>query len=249
MKSSIREISSHFFMNSHNNILNANWETITDSLHARGYAIIPDAITEIECNSLIQQYSDKELYRKTIVMERYRFGLGEYKYFNYPLPELIQNIRQTIYPKLAPIANNWMHFLNITKSFPDSLDALLKRCRASGQDKPTVLILKYGPGGFNTLHQDLYGEIYFPMQAVLFLNEPDEDFKGGEFVLLEQIPRAQSKAIVLKPRKGDMLIFTTNFRPVKGSKGYYRCNMKHGVSEVISGNRHTLGIIFHDASS
>ena len=145
MKSSIREISSHFFMNSHDNILNANWETITDSLHARGYAIIPGAITAIECNSLIQQYSDKELYRKTIVMERYRFGLGEYKYFNYPLPELIQNIRQTIYPKLAPIANNWMHFLNITKSFPDSLDALLKRCRASGQDKPTILILKYGP--------------------------------------------------------------------------------------------------------
>jgi len=249
MKSSIREIHHIFFMTSHDKILNADWKTITESLHARGYAVVPEVLTCVECDSLIQKYSDEELYRKTIVMERYRFGLGEYKYFNYPLPELIRNIRQTIYPKLAPIANKWMQVLNINTSFPDSFDGLMKLCRANGQDKPTALILKYGPGGFNTLHQDLYGEIYFPMQAVLFLNEPNKDFEGGEFVLVEQIPRAQSKAIVLKPRKGDMLIFTTNFRPVKGSKGYYRCNMKHGVSEVISGNRHTLGIIFHDALS
>ena len=182
-------------------------------------------------------------------MERYRFGLGEYKYFNYPLPNLIQNIRENIYPKLAPIANAWMKVLNIHKIFPNTHQELLKQCNDNNQTKATVLILKYGKGGYNTLHQDLYGEIYFPIQTVLFLNEPDEDFTGGEFVLTQQTPRAQSKAIVLKPKKGDMLIFTTNFRPVKGTKGYYRVNMKHGVSAIHSGERHTLGIIFHDALS
>lgn len=182
-------------------------------------------------------------------MERYRFGLGEYKYFNYPLPDLIQTIRKTIYPSLAPIANYWMKVLNIDTKFPDTFQELQARCHANNQLKPTVLILKYGKGGHNTLHQDLYGDVYFPIQTVLFLNKPDEDFTGGEFVLTQQTPRAQSKVIVLKPKKGDMLIFTTNFRPVKGSKGYYRVNMKHGVSEIQSGERHTLGIIFHDALS
>ena len=180
-------------------------------------------------------------------MERYRFGLGEYRYFKYPLPNLIQNIRENIYPKLAPIANKWMEVLNIDQNYPDSFESFQERCQASGQTKPTVLILKYGPGGHNTLHQDMYGDIFFPIQIVLFLNDPEEDYTGGEFVLTQQTPRAQSKAIVLKHGKGDMLIFTTNFRPVKGTKGYYRVNMKHGVSEVHTGNRYTLGIIFHDA--
>jgi hypothetical protein len=181
-------------------------------------------------------------------MERYRFGLGEYKYFNYPLPGIIEKLRQDIYPKLAPIANNWMRILNIDKQYPATLPELLEQCHQHHQTRATPLILKYGKGGYNTLHQDLYGDIYFPMQLVLFLDEPGTDYEGGEFVLIEQKPRAQSRAIVLKPHKGDMLIFTTNFRPVKGSKGYYRVNMKHGVSEVTSGQRHTLGIIFHDAS-
>jgi hypothetical protein len=141
-----------------------------------------------------------------------------------------------------------MRVLNIDKHFPESLEQLLELCHAQNQHRPTPLILKYGTGGYNTLHQDLYGEVYFPMQAVLFLNEPDADYEGGEFVLIEQRPRAQSKAIVLKPSKGDLLLFTTNFRPVKGSKGYYRVNMKHGVSELTAGKRHTLGIIFHDAT-
>lgn len=182
-------------------------------------------------------------------MERYRFGLGEYKYYNYPLPDLIQKIRETIYPKLAPIANSWMKVLKIPTIFPDTHQELQELCHTNGQLKPTVLILKYGKGGYNTLHQDLYGDIFFPIQVVLFLNEPDVDYTGGEFVLTQQIPRAQSKAIVLKPKKGDMLIFTTNFRPEKGNKGYYRVNMKHGVSEIHKGERHTLGIIFHDAIS
>jgi hypothetical protein len=180
-------------------------------------------------------------------MERYRFGLGEYKYFDYPLPYLIQEIRTSIYSKLAPITNAWMKALNIETIFPKTHQELLKQCHDNDQLKATVLILKYGKGGFNTLHQDLYGDVYFPIQIVLFLSEPDEDYTGGEFVLTQQTPRAQSKAVVLKPKKGDVLVFTTNFRPVKGTKGYYRVNMKHGVSEVHSGERCTLGIIFHDA--
>jgi len=230
-------------------ITNMDWPTITESMHQKGYALASNILSTAQCDELIDNYSDHQLYRKTVVMERYRFGLGEYRYFDYPLPNLIQEIRQGIYPHLAPIANLWMKALNIDRQFPNVLAELKMLCDAQDQTKPTVLILKYGKGGFNTLHQDLYGEIYFPIQIVLFLNEPDQDYLGGEFVLTEQIPRAQSKAIVLKPKKGDILIFTTNFRSVKGAKGYYRVNMKHGVSELHSGQRHTLGIIFHDALS
>lgn len=226
-----------------------NWNLVGEDMHLKGYVIIPKILSEEQCTELIQEYDNKNLYRKTVVMERYRFGLGEYKYFDYPLPKIIQTLRETIYPKLSPIANLWMRVLNIDKVFPETFEELQSLCHQSNQLKPTPLILKYGKGGFNTLHQDLYGDVYFPMQAVLFLNEPDKDFTGGEFVLTQQTPRAQSKAMVLKPKKGDMLIFTTNFRPVKGTRGYYRVNMKHGVSEVINGERHTLGVIFHEATS
>lgn len=226
-----------------------DWQSVTVSMNEKGYALIPKILTDEHCRELIQAYNDEDQYRKTVVMERYRFGLGEYKYFNYPLPPIIQTLREVVYPNLSPIANLWMKALKIEKHFPKTFEALQSLCRQNNQLKPTPLILKYGKGGFNTLHQDLYGDIYFPMQAALFLNEPDEDFIGGEFVLTQQTPRAQSKAIVLKPRKGDLLIFTTNFRPIKGTRGYYRVNMKHGVSEVTSGERHTLGIIFHDANS
>jgi hypothetical protein len=225
-----------------------DWDQISAQLNDSGYALVSDVITATECNDLAMGYDNKELYRKTINMERYRFGMGEYKYFNYPLPPVIEQMRQSVYPYLAPIANNWMKVLNILKQFPSIHTELVEECHTHQQIKPTPLILRYDKGGYNTLHQDLYGEIFFPMQLVLFLDEPGKDYGGGEFVLIEQRPRAQSKAIVLKPRKGDMLIFTTNFRPVKGSKGYYRVNMKHGVSEVTSGRRHTLGIIFHDAA-
>jgi hypothetical protein len=230
-------------------IASINWEGITEEMHEKGFAIIPEFLETEQCTELIRSYDNVNAYRKTVVMERYRFGLGEYKYFNYPLPNLIQSIRGSVYPKLAPIANTWMKVLNIPTIFPGTHHELLKQCNENNQLKATVLILKYGQSGYNTLHQDLYGDVYFPIQTVLFLNEPDEDFTGGEFVLTQQTPRAQSKAIVLRPKKGDMLIFTTNFRPVKGSKGYYRVSMKHGVSEVHSGERHTLGIIFHDALS
>lgn len=226
-----------------------NWHSVAEDMHARGYALLPELLSGEQCANLVKDYENAALYRKTIIMERYRFGLGEYKYFSYPLPSLIQAIRENIYPRLAPIANSWMQALKIDSVFPASFQHLQEQCHTAGQTKPTVLILKYGTGGHNTLHQDLYGDIYFPMQLVVFLSEPDEDYTGGEFVLTQQTPRAQSKATVLKPRKGDVLIFTTNFRPVKGSKGYYRVNMKHGVSELHSGERYTLGIIFHDALS
>jgi len=223
------------------------WANVNESLNDRGYALISNLITERDCNTLIEGYNEHALYRNTISMERYRFGKGEYKYFNYPLPAIIQEVRETIYPKLAPIANLWMQVLKRKDHFPDSHKELRQRCHDAGQVKPTPLILKYGKGGYNTLHQDLYGEVFFPIQTVVFLNEPERDYEGGEFVMTEQRPRAQSKAIVLKPQKGDMLVFTTNFRPVKSSKGYYQVKMKHGVSEVTDGARHTLGIIFHDA--
>ena len=225
-------------------VATTDWQAVTQSMNENGYAIIPEILTKEQCEERIQSFEKENLYRKTVVMERYHFGLGEYKYFNYPLPQIIQTLRESVYFELAPIANLWMKMLKIDKSFPNTLKELQSLCYQNNQLKPTPLILKYRKGGFNTLHQDLYGAVYFPMQTVLFLNDPDKDFTGGEFVLTQQKPRAQSKAIVLKPMKGDMLIFTTNFRPVKGANGYYRVNMKHGVSEVFSGNRHTLGIIF-----
>jgi hypothetical protein len=226
-----------------------DWPRVGEAMHAKGYAHVSGVLTAQHCRQMIAGYDTPQLYRKTITMERYRFGLGEYKYFAYPLPEILQTIRETVYPKLAPIANQWMEWLGQERRFPGTFVELQTLCHDAGQDKPTVLILRYGKGGHNTMHQDLYGEIFFPIQLVLFLNEPDADYTGGEFVLIQQTPRAQSKAIVLHPRRGDMLLFTTNFRPVKGARGFYRAGMRHGVSEVHTGQRHTLGIIFHDALS
>ena len=226
-----------------------DWEIFTSEMHDKGFATIPGLLTDEQCEQLKGEYTNPNLYRKTVVMERYRFGLGEYKYFNYPLPNLIQELRANIYPKLAPIANTWFRALKMDKVFPPTHQEFLQQCHKNSQVKPTVLILRYGKGGHNTLHQDLYGDIYFPIQTAFFLNAPDSDFTGGEFVLTQQTARAQSKAFVLKPNKGDMLAFTTNFRPIKGTKGHYRASMKHGVSDIHTGERHTLGIIFHDALS
>ena len=230
-------------------ISSIDWQRVTEEVNEKGYALVLQFLPNQYCEELIGEYDNSDLYRKTITMERHGFGLGEYKYFKYPLPDLIQTVRRAIYPKLTPVANTWMRVLNIKRQLPDQFDEFQRLCHDNNQTKPTVLILKYGKGGHNTLHQDLYGNIFFPFQLVLFLNEPDDDYTGGEFVLTQHTPRAQSKAIVLRPSKGDMLILTTNFRPVKGSKGYYRVQMKHGISEVHDGDRHTLGIIFHDALS
>jgi uncharacterized protein len=223
------------------------WREISDRLHRTGYALVPNVMSASACSELRATYSLPDKFRKTVVMERYRFGRGEYKYFHYPLPDLIQSLRSKIYSSLAPVANQWMESLKTGISYPGKHTEFLKSCHQQRQEKATVLMLKYGKGGHNTLHQDLYGDVYFPMQIVFMLNQPGKDFSGGQFVLVEQTPRAQSKAIVLEPQKGDMIIFATNFRPVEGKRGYYRTNMKHGVSEVTNGERHTLGIIFHDA--
>jgi uncharacterized protein len=217
------------------------------SLHHRGFVSISKVLSAVECAQLIEAYNADATYRKTINMERYRFGSGEYKYYQYPLPELITELRESVYPHIAPVANQWADELNLTTRYPTTHPEMLDLSHKQGQTKPTALILKYGPGGFNTLHQDLYGAVAFPMQMVFMLDQVGTDYTGGEFVLTEQIPRAQSKVNVLTPGKGDMLVFTTNFRPVKGTRGYYRVNMKHGVSSVHTGHRHTLGIIFHDA--
>lgn len=232
-----------------NKINTLPWDDISREMHGKGYSLSPGFLKEAYCDTLIAGYNDTESYRKTVSMERFRFGMGEYKYFGYPLPEGIQLIRQTLYPHLAVIANEWMKQLNTGHYFPESHVGLLRQCREYQQTKPTPLILRYGKGCFNTLHQDLYGEVYFPIQMALFLNEPGKDYKGGEFVMTQQTPRAQSKPIVLTPGKGDMLLFTNNFRPVPGKRGYYKATIKHGVSEVLEGRRHTLGIIFHDAIS
>lgn len=225
-----------------------DWNGVSNQMNAKEYALIPRLLSREICDQFIAKYGNAN-YRKTVVMERHRFGFGEYKYFDYPLPDLVQTAREEMYPRLAVIANQWAEQLRMDIRYPSKFPEFQAECHTNGQLKPTPLILKYGKGGFNTLHQDLYGEVYFPMQAAFFLNEPDEDYTGGEFVLTEQVPRAQSKAIVMRPKRGDMLILTTNFRPVLGRRGFYRANVRHGVSEVTSGERHTLGVIFHDAVS
>lgn len=224
-----------------------NWENVNRALDERGYARIENILTPGMCDQLINQYNMDDFYRSVISMERYRFGKGEYKYFRYPLPDAISQLRTEIYSPLSTIANAWMEKLGSGERFPETHDALIEKCRQHNQHRPTPLILRYEKGGFNTLHQDLYGEVYFPFQVVFPLTQYGCDHEGGELVLTEQVPRAQSKAQVVPLNKGDALIFTTNFRPVKGTRGYYRATMKHGVSEVTGGLRYALGIIFHDA--
>lgn len=226
-----------------------SWDQISSELNEQGFTTIPGLVSDKECAVLLGEYHEEYRYRKTVVMERYRFGKGVYKYFNYPLPDIITELRQQVYTHLAPVANKWMEVLKTGIHYPPAHDEFIGRCRKNGQSKATALILGYGPGGFCTMHQDLYGEVYFPMQIVIFLDDIDNDYTGGEFILTENIPMAQSRAHVLKPKKGDVLVFATNFRPVKGAKGFYRVTMKHGVATVKTGERHTLGVIFHDAKS
>ena len=229
-------------------ILAMNWQTITNNLNQKGYSVIDNVLSEAECKHLSGLYSDDYLYRNIVNMRRYRFGLGEYKYFNYPLPPAIQMLREILYAPLATIANEWMRKLDLKTQFPAKHQDFIVECQARSQTRPTPLMLRYEPGGFNTLHQDMYGEIYFPFQVVFVLTQAGRDHSGGEFVLTEQVPRAQSRVEVLQPNQGDAVIFTTNFRPVQGTKGYYKAKMKHGVSEIKMGIRYSLGIIFHDAA-
>ncbi len=224
-----------------------NWQNHADSLNEKGYAVLPQILSDEECCQLIENYNNNELYQSVINMKRYQFGSGEYKYFKYPLPDVITQLRQSVYQRLAKVGNEWMFKLGIIKDFPETLEGLLKECQQAGQTRATPLILKYQAGDWNALHQDLYGEVYFPFQMVVFLTQAGLDYEGGEFVMVENRPRMQSKPIVLQPSRGDAVIFTTNYRPVLGTKRYYRTTVRHGVSEVRKGQRFNLGIIFHDA--
>jgi len=223
------------------------WPEILTSLREKGFVRIDNFLSKEDCIQLISLYPKQELYRTIIDMQRYRFGKGEYKYFNYPLPLPIQQLREQFYNPLHALANQWLSLLGLESMYPENHSGFISLCKMRKQNRPTPLILHYQTGGFNTLHQDLYGEIYFPFQVVLVLSQHGIDYEGGELVMTEQLPRAQSKANVIIPNQGDAIILTTNFRPVKGTRGYYKSSMKHGVSEVKSGERYAFGIIFHDA--
>jgi uncharacterized protein len=225
-----------------------DWDAIAADLDANGCAAIGPLLTPQECAALAQCYAGHEGFRSRIVMARHGFGRGEYKYFAYPLPKIVETLRRALYPQLAKVANRWNEAMGIAMAYPPDHAQYLKHCHAAGQTKPTPLLLQYGAGDYNCLHQDVYGDNIFPLQATVLLSEPAADFAGGEFVLTEQRPRMQSRAEVVPLRQGEAVIFPVRHRPVRGSRGTYRVNMRHGVSRLHSGCRYTLGIIFHDAA-
>jgi hypothetical protein len=225
-----------------------DWTALSRSLDAQGSAVMESLLCPGECNALAALYSQEGLFRSRVVMGEHGFGRGEYKYFRYPLPRLIANLRAALYPHLAPIANRWNEAIGVNLRFPNRHAEFIERCHAAGQRRPTPLLLQYGPGDYNCLHQDLYGEQVFPLQATILLSEPGRDFAGGEFVITEQRPRMQSRPQVVALRQGDAVVFAVHHRPVQGTRGTYRVNLRHGVSCVRSGQRHTAGIIFHDAA-
>lgn len=224
-----------------------NWPDLERSLDQDGSAIIRNLLPSTLCRRLSSLYAEPEHFRSRVIMARHGFGRGEYQYFRYPLPDIVQQLRQSLYPALVPMANRWNERMGIETRYPDDHRAFLQRCHDAGQLRPTPLLLQYGPQDYNCLHQDLYGEQVFPLQVAILLSEPGLDFTGGEFVLTEQRPRMQSRPQVIGLKQGDAVVFAVHQRPVKGVRGYYRVNMRHGVSCVHSGRRHTLGIIFHDA--
>jgi len=225
-----------------------DWQAIADELNARGYAIIPGMLTADECAAMAAQYAQPALFRSRVVMAQHGFGSGEYQYFRYPLPSMISALRLSLYGPLARIANRWHELMGEDARFPPEHMDFLARCHAAGQQRPTPLLLQYTSGDYNCLHQDLYGEHVFPLQVAVLLSQPGKDFDGGEFVLTEQRPRLQSRVEVMPLGRGDMVIFPVNHRPVQGGRGIYRVSMRHGVSRLRAGQRHTLGIIFHDAA-
>ncbi|HZS85143.1 MAG TPA: 2OG-Fe(II) oxygenase [Stellaceae bacterium] len=225
-----------------------DWQEAAAALDKQGYATLPALLDSEECRALAALYGEAAPFRSRIVMQRHAFGRGEYKYLRYPLPPLVEALRQALYPHLAPIAERWRTRLNEGGSFPPRLADYLARCRAAGQCRPTPLLLDYGTGDYNCLHQDLYGPLVFPLQLTVLLSAPGRDFTGGEFLLLEQRPRAQSRGEVVPLAQGDAVIFPVHHRPVQGTRGWYRVNLRHGVSRIRSGRRRTLGVIFHDAA-
>ncbi|HUK14896.1 MAG TPA: 2OG-Fe(II) oxygenase [Bryobacteraceae bacterium] len=224
-----------------------DWKTLEADLWLSGAAKSPPILTTAECADAVALHGRPERFRSHIDMARFRFGVGDYHYFADPLPALVRELREHAYPHLAPIANGWMEALGMAERFPAHLKTFLETCHRAGQTKPTPLLLHYQAGGYNCLHQDLYGAVAFPLQMVCFLSEPGRDYQGGEFLLVEQRPRAQSIGRAIAGRQGEILIFTTRHKPVQGARGFYRAAVKHGVSPLVSGTRYTLGIIFHDA--
>ena len=224
-----------------------DWGAIDADLNNFGAAVLKKLLTPEQCRDIAVLYPREEYFRSHIHMARHGFGRGEYRYFKYPLPALIGDLRTALYARVAPLANEWNERMHIGVRYPEKHTDYLKLCHAAGQTRPTPLLLQYGPGDYNCLHQDLYGELAFPLQVTVLLSAPDQDFTGGEFVLTEQRPRMQSRAEVVPLQQGDAVLFAVHNRPVQGTKGAYRVNLRHGVSRVRSGARHTLGIIFHDA--
>lgn len=225
-----------------------DWKEIASGLDEQGNAVLAHLLAPTECEWLAGLYSDDSVFRSRVVMGRHGFGRGEYKYFRYPLPNVIAELRTALYRRLAPIANRWNEAMGMEVRYPQEHGEFIRRCHEAGQVRPTPLLLQYEAGDYNCLHQDLYGEHVFPIQVALLLSEPGRDFTGGEFVLTEQRPRMQSRAEVVPLRQGDAVAFAVHHRPVRGTRGTYRVNLRHGVSRLRSGRRHTLGIIFHDAS-
>jgi uncharacterized protein len=225
-----------------------NTERMSEHLWADGYAPLGKLLDARECRDLRALFGKDDAFRKHIDMARYRFGEGSYRYFAYPLPEKIERLREELYAKLAPIADEWMKALGLESGFPATLKSFLAQCKKHGQTRPTPLLLRYEEGGYNCLHQDLYGEIVFPFQIVVGLSDPAKDYEGGELLLVEQRPRAQSIGHALRLGQGEAVVITTRYRPVKGTRGFYRANLRHGVSRITKGERYTLGIIFHDAA-
>ena len=225
-----------------------NSTSLLEEVDRQGWGRIPEVVSASDCKELASYYDDPDIkFRSRINMARYNFGRGEYQYFDYPLPDLVQQLRTDLYQAIVPIANHWESQLGNDMRWPDSLDELTSHCHSKGQNRPTPLLLKYGPGDYNCLHQDLYGPIHFPLQAIILLSKPDADFTGGELLLTEQRPRMQSRGMVLPLDQGDVAIIPVRERPRLGTRGHYRVNMRHGVSEVLTGNRMTFGLIFHDA--
>jgi hypothetical protein len=229
-------------------IESVDWDGVSSSLDARGNATLPGLLDAHECAAIAGLYPEHEPFRSRVVMARHGYGRGEYKYFAYPLPESVARLRSALYPHLAPIANRWNEAMRIDVRYPRAHQEYLARCHAAGQVRPTPLLLQYAAGDYNCLHQDLYGEHVFPLQVAILLSRPGVDFSGGEFVLTEQRPRMQSRPEVIALSQGDAVIFAVHRRPVQGTRGVYRVNMRHGVSRLVSGHRHTLGVIFHDAT-
>lgn len=224
------------------------WPSAARALDDRGFAVIEDLLAPAQCERLAALYSVDTLFRSKVTMERHGFGRGEYKYFDYPLPELIAQLRTRLYAPLAPIADRWSATLGLDTRYPTEHADYIARCHRAGQTRPTPLLLRYGADDYNCLHQDLYGNEVFPLQVAILLSEPGRDFTGGEFLLTEQRPRMQSRAEVVPLTRGDAVVFAVHHRPVRGTRGPYRVHLRHGVSRVRSGHRHTLGIIFHDAA-